>query len=137
MDTPESNSLHERAAASARETRLSIIRLSAVFIGGLFFVATKSFEPALTGSEKLVIVSILITMFCSFGFGIFLSYADAQWSYCWGLELNDSKSDSEREAARQRKLLWHDRKALSEKMMLISFILGVLLCALFVIIRFF
>jgi|GEM_PF-2683379 len=137
MSNPTSNSLHERAAESARETRSSIIRLSAVFIGGLFFVATKTFEPELLSQEKLVIIFILIAMFSSFGLGIFLSFADAQWSYSWGLELDESKSDDKRNKASIKKQAWHDRKALAEKMMLFSFVLGIMLCGTFVIIRFF
>jgi len=135
MNGPTKNDLHERAASSAREARGSIIRLAAAFIGGLVFVTARGFDPPLDVYQKVVILSAMGLMGLAFGLGIFVAWADAQWSYSWGYELDVNRSTEERARSREDKLRWRARKAQAERLMLGGFILGVFFSIAFVILR--
>lgn len=69
------------------------------------------------------------------GFAIWFGFSDAQWSYWWGVELDEERSEQEKDNARSNKAVWHKRKNLSEKLMLILFVMAATSGGLFVLAR--
>jgi len=132
---PDSKELHKRASESAKETRGNIIKLATGSIGVLFFIATRGIKPALLPMEQYLILSTIVLMVSALGYAIWFGFSDAQWSYWWGVELDEDRSENERDDASKCKSKWHKRKSLAEKVMLIFFVLAGLSGGLFVLSR--
>lgn len=132
---PNSKDMHARAAQSAKETRSTLVALSAGAIGALFFIATRSIEPALMLPDKVALLGTIVLMVGALGAAIWFGYCDAQWSYWWGVELDSDRTSDEVFSARARKKRWHALMAGSEKAMLLLFVLGAVAGGAFVMCR--
>ena len=132
---PTPKELHDRAGDAARETRGTMIKLTTGALGLLIFVATRSIEPALTLVEKISIVASILFVVCSLGFAVWFGFAEAQWSYWWGVEVDPEHKD--RNQGRLNKLKWHGRKALAEKAMLVMFVVAAASIGAFILLRIF
>jgi hypothetical protein len=129
---PESKSLHERAAASAKETRSTLITLSTASIGGLFALVTHRIDPVLNERETLLVLATIAGMVGTLACAIWFGFSDAQWSYWWGVELDPENQKPD--AAHQKKL-WHARKNFAERAMLILFVVAAMGGGAFVVTR--
>jgi hypothetical protein len=132
---PEPKSLHERAAASAKETRSTLITLSTASIAGLFALATGKIEPTLNGLEKMLVLATIAGMVATLASAIWFAFGDAQWSYWWGVELDHERERQETENAARQKDIWHRRKSLAERAMLILFVAAAVAGGAFVVSR--
>ena len=133
--TPESRSLHERAAASAKETRSTLVTLSTASIAGLFALVSRAIEPALTVAEIPLVLATIAAMVATLASAIWFGFCDAQWSYWWGVELDPDRQRQEVESAVREKKIWHTRKSLAERAMLLFFVAGAIAGGVFVVIR--
>jgi hypothetical protein len=125
--------LHDRAAGAAKETRSTIINITTIAVGALFFIATRKFEPALTPWDKDFVILTLILMVASLATAIWFGFSDAQWSYHRGIEL----AMPDKTAAHENAQYWHVRKARSEVWMLIFFVAASVSAGFFVGFRIF
>lgn len=132
---PSPKEMHERAGESAKETRGTVIKLATGSVGVLFLVASQAENPLLSSSQKISVACALLFLATSLGAALWFGFSDAQWSYYWGVELNDEESTEKRTGASQKAYWWHARKSRAEKMMLIFFFLGVLSGAVYVALR--
>jgi hypothetical protein len=125
--------LHDRAAGAAKETRSTIINLTTIAVGALFYIATREFTPALTRWDKRFVVATLFLMVASLATAIWFGFSDAQWSYHRGIEL----ATSDKTTAHEKAKYWHVHKAWSEILMLIFFVAGSVSAGFFVGFRIF
>ena len=112
-----------------------MITLSSAAIGGLFFVATGKIEPALSLLEKVIVLLTILGMVAALGAAVWFSFCDAQWSYWWGVELDDARGAEKVAEARRRKNKWHRWKSRTERAMLVLFLSGAVAGGSFVIVR--
>jgi len=102
---PEPQSLHNRAAASARETRQAIITLASASLGVFFLALTADITPPLTSEQKFLIAIALLAMAFAVFAGLWSAYADAQWSYYWAKQI--AKQSTARNLRIQKRLRQH------------------------------
>lgn len=100
-----------------------------------FFIATREITPGLLPIEQYLILSTIVLMVSALGSAIWFGFSDAQWSYWWGVELDEDRVENERDNARNRKSKWHKRKSVAEKAMLVFFVIAALSGGLFVLTR--
>jgi hypothetical protein len=121
---------HDRASKSSYEARGRAMSLSAAGIAGLFALITGEGFMA-SGFQKNLIVFSGCFLAISIGFGVFNSYADAQWSYYRAVLVDLTRTDGSKELERK----WHKLKSISELMTQIGFVIGVLLAALLLVLK--
>ena len=134
-NSPSVKELHDRAAESAKETRSTIIKLASAAVGVLFFIVTRQITPSLTDAQILSLILAMTLIVLSLGSAILSSFSDAQWSYWWGVESDQTQTYDRHQIAPEKKKKWHIIKDLSEKSMLIFFVLSIVMTAFFVILR--
>jgi len=132
---PDSKELHDRAAEAAKETRSTIIKLTTGSIGVLFYIVTREIKPPLECFEQLLVLTTIVFMVAALGSAIWFGFCDAQWSYWWGVELDNERARSEQQNAVKLKIRWHKKKSFSEKSMLVFFFLAAISGGLFVFFR--
>ena len=129
--------LHDRAAGAAKETRSTIINITTLAVGALFFIATRTFEPPLTPWDKGLVIATLYFMVASLAAAIWFGFSDAQWSYYRGVERDPKWPDPKKTAAGIKRVGWHVSKAWSEGFMLIYFLPATVSAGFFVASRIF
>lgn len=136
-DSPDAQGLHNRAAASAAETRQSILGLSSGALA-VFFLAltTQEIKPPLARIEQLVVLLALVSMATAVFASLWCAFADAQWSYWWARVIeNRPKKNETRDELVIRQEYWHRQKRRSEKILAVAFALGILLSGVYVALR--
>ena len=132
---PDAKDLHSRAAQSAKETRGTLTTLCTAALGAMIFVVTQKIEPQLSHPDRIAVLVTIVLMVVSLGSAIWFGYSDAQWSYQWGVELDQTRSPDEIVEAIVKKGFWHAHKNWSERLMLLSFFLASVSGAVFVLSR--
>ena len=132
---PSVKELHDRAGEAASETRGTMIKLATGSLGLLVFIATRDIQPTLSVPEKISLVISIGMVVISLSSAVWFGFAEAQWAYWWGVELDREHSD--RLSGRPNKLKWHARKARAEKSMLIFFVVAAIAMGTFIILRVF
>jgi hypothetical protein len=92
--------LHKRAAESTKETRGTVIKLTAGAIGVL---TTREINPPLEQLERLIILSTIVFMVGALSAAIWFGFCDAQWSY-WGVELDADREVKKKDNASKRRI---------------------------------
>ena len=132
---PQPKELHDRASEAAKETRSTIIKLTTGSIGVLFFIATRKIDPPLQYLEQYLVLATIVFMVAALGSAIWFGFCDAQWSYWWGVELDNDRAPGEQRSALKFKQRWHKKKSFSEKAMLVFFFIAAISGAVFVLSR--
>jgi hypothetical protein len=138
---PSSQLLHNRAAESAKETRQSIVTLSAGSLAVFFLALTSKIEPPLSDPQKATVIIALVAMAAAIFAGLWSAYSDAQWSFFWAKErtqveeMTSQPNISPDTYWRNQKNRWHRHKRWSEKAALISFTLGVFVASIYIALR--
>jgi hypothetical protein len=134
---PQAQDMHARAAESAKETRKTTITVASGAVGVLFIVVSRDISPALTWPQVYAVVVSIVFFTSALGLGIWFAFCDAQWSFWWGCELDQSRPPKEREAAAEKKRKWHTRKGSVEVLSLAGLFCGFVAAAVFVLARVF
>ena len=108
---PGAQTLHDRAAESARETRQLVVAMSTGSIG-VFFLA---------------IAQMAMAVFS----GLWSAYSDAQWSYSWASAIQASGDDESWAAWNAARDRWHGHKRWSERASLGLFATGVITASVY------
>ncbi len=138
---PSSQLLHNRAAESAKETRQSIITLSAGSLAVFFLALTSKIDPELSQTQKTSVIVALICMALAIFSGLWSAYSDAQWSYFWAkfredAECKTDKSNETKTTKWTREVdRWHKQKRWSEKASMLFFVAGVLGSSIYIALR--
>ena len=144
---PSSQLLHNRAAESAKETRQSIVTLSAGSLAVFFLALTSAITPPLSEAQKATVIIALVAMAAAIFAGLWSAYSDAQWSFCWAKEReqiegvassvkertpNSSNNATDTDNKRH---WWHKQKRWSEIAALSFFALGVFVASIYIALR--
>ena len=138
---PSSQLLHNRAAESAKETRQSIITLSAGSLAVFFLALTSKIDPELSLSQKASVIVALICMALAIFSGLWSAYSDAQWSYYWAKFREEAESGTGKSSETKSTNWtlevdrWHKHKRWSEKASILFFVAGVLVSSIYIALR--
>jgi hypothetical protein len=124
---PDPQTLHTRAAESAKETRQLLTAMSTASIG-VFFLAMsgENRASAISTAQVWIVLAAIALMALTAFSGLVSAFADAQWSYCWAREIEALKSGKQLGVWHRRRKKWHRCKRWSERAALVLFALGVL-----------
>lgn len=134
--SPTSQSLHDRAAASARETRGHVLAMATGSLAVFFLALTARTDPPLSAPQKSVVLGAIVAMAIAIFAGLWSAYSDAQWSYCWAKDIEGSARPDGGDVPWQAQTdRWHRQKRGSERVSLLAFITGVLFAAIYLVLR--
>ena len=129
---PGAQTLHDRAAESARETRQLVVAMSTGSIGVFFLAISGGGDaPDLSTFQVVVIILAIAQMAMAVFSGLWSAYSDAQWSYSWARAIQaglDNEPATAWNAARHR---WHGHKRWSERASLGLFATGVITASVY------
>lgn len=132
---PDPQTLHNRAAESAKETRQMLTAMATGSLAIFFLALTAKIEPSLDAAQKGSVVAALVSMSLAVFSGLWSAFADAQWSYCWAQERSGGKGENPASKWRKDREWWHGQKRWSEWATMIAFGIGVVASAVYVALR--
>ena len=134
-ESPEAKTLFDRATESGKETRQAILTMSSASLAVFFFALTTKIDPELTVAQQWTVLLALLAMAFAVFAGLWSAWSDAHWSYAWAREIEDREQDAA--LWKGKKNAWHERKRWGEAYSLFFFAAGVLLAAVYVVLRVF
>lgn len=146
---PHSQELHDRAHASATELRGHVVTMATGVLAVFYFRLTRGPDVQLPFVPVLLSVGVVVAMAGAVFAGLWAAFADGRWSYMWAKFIERESMDEAGEAPvpgsrlervpaavwRAKRDWWHVQKWRWEHASLGLFAAGVLLTAVYLVVR--